>query len=270
MCDAEPARPVGRNKAVGQWSYNNRRSGNYQFTLYGRLVTTTELLFICKKCGFRYGNIIAIKGDLSGITLANNNAICPRCGTYNRQALPDGQYNVRGGRWEVARQVARDILSEQPTAEEIGHLAQVVKEAEASGADFEQVASAIEKQTRFTKLADAIRKADREHPPGWVAYILSIILSTTLPYIISPVIAATSAGNSASQPAVTQLSPQQISQISQGIADNLERQHHSHTYKVGRNELCRCGSGLKHKKCCGDPAKRTASQGTHHPAEDEG
>jgi uncharacterized protein len=25
--------------------------------------------------------------------------------------------------------------------------------------------------------------------------------------------------------------------------------------KVGRNELCPCGSGLKFKKCCGSPAK---------------
>ena len=28
--------------------------------------------------------------------------------------------------------------------------------------------------------------------------------------------------------------------------------------KVGPNDPCPCGSGKKYKKCCGDPAKKTA------------
>src|ERR1700752_1323489 len=91
------------------WPYAHMRSWKCLYTRFGRLVTTTQLPFICKKCGLHYGNTLAIKGDLSGIMIADNRQICPRCRTYNRQALPDGQYNVRGGRWEVVSQVTRDI-----------------------------------------------------------------------------------------------------------------------------------------------------------------
>lgn len=35
----------------------------------------------------------------------------------------------------------------------------------------------------------------------------------------------------------------------------------SKTVKTGRNEICPCNSGLKFKRCCGDPVRRTQQQG---------
>ena len=182
----------------------------------------------------------------------------------NRQALPDGTYNVRNGRWELVRLIAQDILSAQATASDLFTLAEVVKEAKASGADVKQVAEAVEDKTVFSDLARTFRNFDREHPPSWGAWVLAMIV----PYIISAIIGLLHDG-SPSEPAVrpthTQavqnLSPEQIRQLAQQIASDLERQHigdQSHPSRPpGRNERCWCGSGMKYKKCCGDPAKRS-------------
>jgi hypothetical protein len=231
-------------------------------------VITTAVPFICKKCGKHYGDdggpgALGFQGDVSNVTIADIGMQCPRCGTLNRMAIPDGVYNVRGGRFEIVRSLARDILSARATADEIQRLGEVAKEANANGGDVERIASAIENETPFAKFAETIRKADREHPPGWIAYILAIIL----PYIISYVIAAVSSGNSPAPPTVAHFSEQQISQIAQQVANDIEKQQRleqrGSLRQPGRNEACPCGSGIKYKKCCGDPVKRTASQSAH-------
>ena len=129
-------------------------SSEYLCARLGGYVTRTALPFICKTCRHRYGDDIFIfEGDASNVSFANNRAQCPRCGTMNRQALPDGTYNIRGGRWEVARQVARDILSAESTVDDIERLAQLLKAAQTLGTDAEQVASEIENETPFAELA---------------------------------------------------------------------------------------------------------------------
>jgi hypothetical protein len=236
-------------------------------------VVKTFVPFICKKCGKRYGERgIAVQGDAWGISLADVGMTCPHCGTPNPMALADGKYNVRDGRWEIVSQVARDIVCAQPTADEIRRLAEIAREARANGGDVEQIATAIENGTSFGRLAETIRKANREHSPGWGAYVLGIILSVigaAFPYILSAITSPTAAP-STPPPAVTRLSPEQIDQIAQQVAQGLEGQYGGSAHKVARNVPCQCGSGIKHKKCCGDPSKRTANRGvqdtTHNAA----
>jgi hypothetical protein len=222
-------------------------------------VSTTFLPFVCKRCGHRYGqNFIAFEGDSSNITFVNNENQCPKCGTLNRQALPNGTYNARGGRWEVARQAIHDILSVNPTADDIERLAQLFKEAQVRGSEVEQVASAIENETPFA----AVAKALREHPPGWGAYLISILLAVALWLVASP---TSTDGPPRPVPVAQPMSPQQIDKLAEEIASQIERREGfnqpQELRKPGRNELCPCGSGKKYKKCCNDPAKRTASEG---------
>jgi hypothetical protein len=237
-----------------------------------RLVNTTAVPFICKKCGEHYGEGgIVFNGDITGVELGqghlNANARC-RCGTWNKPALPDGKYNIRNGRWEFIRQVTQDILSAQPTAEDVQRLAQVLQNAKENSSGAEQAASAIEKDGQFAKAAETILKWSHDHPPSWGAWILAIIISAVIPYIISTISSHVSEPDKTSPPAVVQLSPQQIDQIAQRVAHDLESQYSRPAHKVGRNEPCHCGSDLKYKKCCGDPAKRTASQDKNHSVED--
>jgi hypothetical protein len=222
-------------------------------------VTKAFLPFACKRCGRYYGqDNFVFNSGASNVTFVDNWAACPNCGTMNRQALANGTYNARGGgRWEVARQAARDILSAKPTTEDIERLAQLIKEAQARKSEVEQVASAIEDETPFAALAKTLRN----HPPGWGAYLISTLLAVVLWLIQSP-----TSGSSAPQPvpAAHQMSPQQMDELAQKIANQIEQreglnQRHE-LRKPGRNEPCFCGSGKKYKKCCGDPVKRTSRQ----------
>jgi len=187
--------------------------------------------------------------------MMNIGSQCPKCGTINRQALPNGTYNPRGGsRWEVARQTARDILSVKPTADDIERLAELVKEARARGSEVEQIASAIENETPFAALAKTLR----EHPPSWGAYLISTLLAVALWLIPPP-----SSGSSAPpQPvsAAQQMSPHQLDELAGKIASQMEQREglnqRQALRKPGRNEPCHCDSGKKYKKCCGNPAKR--------------
>jgi uncharacterized protein YecA (UPF0149 family) len=42
-----------------------------------------------------------------------------------------------------------------------------------------------------------------------------------------------------------------IYEYSRSVADGPSQPHRRHAAKVGRNHPCPCGSGKKHKKCCG-------------------
>jgi hypothetical protein len=184
----------------------------------------------------------------------------------NRQVLPDGTYNARDGRWEVARQAARDILSVKPTVDDIERVARLIKEAQARGSEVEQVASAIENETPFAALAKTLR----EHPPGWGAYLISTLLAVALWLIPSP-----TSGSSTPQPvpAVQQMSPQQMDELAEKIASQIEQREGLNQRQAsripGRNEPCYCGSNKKYKKCCGDPVKRASPQ-ADNPTDGEG
>jgi hypothetical protein len=225
---------------------------------------TTGLPFICTACGLRYGDgngpgLLSVTGDATSITVADNWMQCPRCGTMNKQALPDGEYNIRNGQWQLVRQIAKDLLSAHATQTDFIKLASLVREASASGDNVETIATSIERDTPFGSLA----KTMREHPPGWGAVIVPIIISIVLWLFPSPL---SGTGNTTPQqqssPAVVQhLSTQQIDQLAHQIADDLEKQTKDIRVSPparmpGRNQACYCGSGLKYKKCCGDPAKR--------------
>jgi SEC-C motif len=231
----------------------------------------TTLPFVCRSCGRRYGDgpggsLLAIDGDVSDITLKDNFMQC-QCGQTNRQALPNGSYNVRGGRWEVARQITRDVLSAIATREDIANLAELIKEAQARGAGAEQIAAAIESNTPFSDLAATVRKFQRAHPPGWGAWILAIIIPLILSLIVPSAGTSEPAHqNISSSAAVQSVSPHQIDEITRQVANELKRQDLHSRQRPGRaperNTSCICGSGVKYKKCCGDPAKRTLGERT--------
>jgi SEC-C motif len=198
-----------------------------------------------------------VNGEVTNITVADNWMQCPRCGTLNKQALPDGEYNIRGGQWQLIRRIAKDILSEQATSAEILRLAELLKEAKASSKSDEHIADTIESRTCFKGLADTVRNLNHNHPPGWGAYIIALILSII--GIIYPLMFSEA---QAPPPSIIQhLSPQQVDQLAQQVANDLERQwQNNHRNRparpLGPNQSCSCGSGLKYKKCCGDPRKR--------------
>ncbi|HEX4101597.1 MAG TPA: hypothetical protein VHY21_13820, partial [Pseudonocardiaceae bacterium] len=157
-----------------------------------------------------------IDGDTEGLDISNITFDCPQCGTETRPALPGGIYDVHDGQWQLVRRVANDLKSAQATSDDFVRLVRLLKKAQTSGSDAAQVADEIAAQTPFTQLAQTIR----EHPPGWIAYILTVILSVLLWLIPSPGNNASAGGADRSpSPTVLQhMSTRELDELAQKIA----------------------------------------------------
>jgi hypothetical protein len=145
-------------------------------------MATARLPFVCSNCGHRYGDsgsgpsLLAVEGDASSITVSNNWMQCPRCKTMNRQALPDGEYSIEGGKWRLVHRIAREILAANATQADFDELARLVQLSQtAAGAEPEQIAAEVERIGPFGHVARIIR----ENPDRALA-ILGIILSVVL------------------------------------------------------------------------------------------
>jgi hypothetical protein len=226
-------------------------------------MTTTRMPFVCTKCGLRYGDrggpsLLTVEGDATNITVSGNRMSCPRCGTMNRQALPDGEYNIHNGKWHLVRQIARSVLAADATNADFEELARLISLAQANSDDIGQVAADIERNTPFAQLAQFLR----EHRSDAIG-VLSVLLAVVLWLIPSPTSGSAGQAHRASITSTENLSPRQLDELAGKIADDLADK----TAKVpvstgygtrppGRNQPCSCGSKIKYKKCCGDPRKR--------------
>jgi hypothetical protein len=182
---------------------------------------------------------------------------CPHCGTMNRQALPDGEYNIHDGKWHLLRQIARSVLAAEATNADFEELARLVRLAQANQEDIGQVAADIEHNTPFAQLAQTLR----EHRSDAIG-VLSLLLSVVLWLIPSPTSGPARPAHPVSASSAY-LSPHQLNELAGKIADDLAGKTEKtpafpghRTQSPGRNQPCSCGSKIKYKKCCGDPRKR--------------
>jgi hypothetical protein len=181
---------------------------------------------------------------------------CPRCGQVNRPALPDGVYNAGGGRWELIRLITEDITSAQASRDDFAKLLQLVRAAEAEGQDASHVADVIATETPFHRLAETISKHS-----NITNNVIAVIVSVVTAFII----AALGVGPSPAPTVPVHLTQQQIDEIAQKVAQQLEKDERQEASSgsspparegLARNKPCHCGSGIKYKKCCGDPKSR--------------
>jgi transposase-like protein len=71
--------------------------------------------------------------------------------------------------------------------------------------------------------------------------------------------------------AFEELFQQNPTQFDTVLTENTEHTpYRRETPKIGRNELCSCGSGLKFKRCCQIPSRNTANTGTGVEVASEG
>jgi hypothetical protein len=225
-----------------------------------------RLPFVCSKCGFSWGNeqgpgllSVSTRGDEATTVKFNDITMtCPRCRHVNRPAIPEGEYNVHHGRWDLVRRITEDVVAAGATVEDIKHLAEVAEGLAQEEPDANKLADAIAAETPFTRLAETIRA----HPNLSIfvaSTIINIIVSVALALIVPTLhIGATS-------PA---LSPHQVDELAHKIAHDIEQDERhqgqrskpapipgnlTRLHPQGRNEPCMCGSGIKYKKCCGGP-----------------
>jgi uncharacterized protein YecA (UPF0149 family) len=145
--------------------------------------------------------------------------------------VPDGVFNFIGSTIEI-------LSAPQRTIEELTRLAQILRDAKAKQQSTEQVSAQIRQELPgLSSLAELLPK-NRGELYGFFAVVLAAIQLLTQ----SP------------QPAqnITINVSQVVEQTLEDTQTAKPQPHASQQpKKVGRNAPCPCGSGVKHKKCCG-------------------
>jgi hypothetical protein len=183
----------------------------------------------CDSCGTAFPSGFFFE-NASKVTLSGNRSgPCPRCGGMGH--IPDGVFNFIGNTIEI-------LSAPQRTVEELTRLVQIIHEAKAKQQSNEQVAAQIKRELPGLSLLADILPKNRGELYGFLA----VVIATTQLLLESP------------QP--TQEITINVSQVVEQTLENASStkkisQESLRSKKIGRNELCPCGSGKKYKKCCG-------------------
>jgi hypothetical protein len=183
----------------------------------------------CDSCGTAFPSGFFFE-NASNVTLSGNRSgPCPRCGGMGH--IPDGVFNFIGNTIEI-------LSAPQRTVEELTRLVQIIHEAKAKQQSNEQVAAQIKRELPGLSLLADILPKNRGELYGFLA----VVIATTQLLLESP------------QP--TQEITINVSQVVEQTLENASStkkisQESLRSKKIGRNELCPCGSGKKYKKCCG-------------------
>jgi len=184
----------------------------------------------CDSCGTAFPSGFFFE-NASNVTLSGNRSgPCPWCGGMGH--IPDGVFNFIGNTIEI-------LSAPQRTVEELTRLVQIIHEAKAKQQSNEQVAAQIKRELPGLSLLADILPKNRGELYGFLA----VVIATTQLLIESP------------QP--TQKITINVSQVVEQTLENASStkkisQESLQSKKIGRNELCPCGSGKKYKKCCGN------------------
>lgn len=181
----------------------------------------------CDTCGTVFNSGIFVENSTNISFSGNLAGPCPSCGGMGH--VPDGVFNFIGNTIEI-------LSAPERTIADLTRLAQILREAKAKAETREQVVSRIEKELPSLSGLFKLLPENKSELYGFLAVVLAAIqlFSQTPPAQNSTTIN------------VTQVIQQVIAEPSGAKAAPVKAKK-----KVGRNELCPCGSGVKYKRCCG-------------------
>lgn len=191
---------------------------------------------LCNNCGVIFPSNLFEFDNCTNVTLSNcDGGTCPKCGGKSR--ILDGVYNFVNNAVELLKGPER-------TVSELQKLAAILQTAKKDKASFEEVTEKINNELpAFSTFKDFLPKTRSE-----LYAFISVIIA-----IITLFISQARSG------AKQQIEINQVfNNVYQSQVVNEERQTSTNIpkvispkrIKVGRNERCPCGSGLKYKKCC--------------------
>ena len=181
----------------------------------------------CDTCGTVFNSGIFVENATNISFAGNRSGPCPSCGGMGH--VPDGVFNFIGSTIEI-------LSAPERTITELTRLAQILREAKAKAETREQVVSRIEKELPSLSGLRKLLPENKSELYGFLAVVLAAaqLFSQTQPAQNSTTIN------------VTQVIQQVIAESSGAKAVPVKPKK-----KVGRNEPCPCGSGVKYKRCCG-------------------
>ena len=180
----------------------------------------------CDTCGTVFNSGIFVENSTNITFTENRSGPCPSCGGMGH--IPDGVFNFIGNTIEI-------LSAPERTIAELTHFAQILREAKAKAETREQVVSRIEKELPSLSRLIKLLPENKSELYGFLAVVLAAVQLFTQ----SPPAQNSTTIN------ITQVIQQVISEPSGSKSVPAK------SNKIGRNEPCPCGSGIKYKKCCG-------------------
>ena len=184
----------------------------------------------CDTCGMIFSS--GIFAENSNISFSGCGAgPCPRCGGMGH--IPDGIFNFVGNTIKV-------LSATQKTKEDFIHFANFLNEAQEKKYSSNEFIEKVKQNVpEFTSITDLLPK-NRSELYGFIALLLTIIQI----FMQSP--------EKPSQNIINNININQvIEQVYKESSYDVKKKDISKAKKVGRNEMCPCGSEIKYKKCCG-------------------
>jgi hypothetical protein len=181
----------------------------------------------CDTCGTAFSSGFSIENSRGSFTGCRSGP-CPKCGGMGH--VLDGVFNFVGDTIEILSAPERTVV-------ELRRLAALLLEATERRAPPEEVVKTIQAELPwFHRLADLL-PTNRGELYGFLALVLAAAQLTSSP--------SSTTNNITVHQVVERACPSQ-QQAPVPAQRNVKKQ--------GRNEQCACGSGKKHKKCCGNAA----------------
>jgi len=180
----------------------------------------------CDTCGTVFNSGFFVENATNITFKGNRSGPCPNCGGMGH--IPDGVFNFIGNTIEI-------LSAPERTVAELTRFAEILREAKEKSETREQVVSRIEKEIPSLSGLINLLPENKSELYGFLAVVLAAVqLFTQTP---SP--------QNTTTINVTQVIQQVISKPAGAKSAPVKSK------KVGRNDLCPCGSGIKYKRCCG-------------------
>ena len=188
-----------------------------------------NLPIFCNSCGtiFPSGNVVEKLTD----KIDDISGSCPFCGEFGQ--VPSGIYNFIGHTIEL-------LTGQDNTIDELNKLSVILRNYQDKESGINEIRQQIKQEVpELTSIADLLPETRQN-----IYQLIQIIL-----FVITIIITLTLEGQQGSITAETIVA--QLYKHLTPPSTNSPNDKISKNFKVGRNELCTCGSGKKYKKCCG-------------------
>ncbi|MFB5936458.1 SEC-C metal-binding domain-containing protein [Peribacillus frigoritolerans] len=193
---------------------------------------------VCDKCGTIFPSGYFLEHVTNATFSGRNEALspCPSC--KSKGHVPDGTFNFYDDTIEI-------LSAPERTIQELQRLSQILRKAKENNSTPEEVKSEIQEETPGLKglldLFPQTREEKREDFKFWMNLIIATIGTIlTLQQLLNPEpVEDKSIHNHI-----------EINEVINNIYVN-QKTEQKLKQKVGRNELCPCGSEIKYKRCHG-------------------